>query len=194
MSSINFHTNTSLSKAFQEIFQEIQNNLQTDEKIKAYLAGGMAVHFYTGYRATGDIDIEFSHRLFLPDDLIVEAQLENGDMRPLYIDKNYNSSFALMHPDYQEDSISVSSFDFKNFDIRVLSPVDLIVSKIARMGDNDKEDIRQIMLLGLTSTEEIEQRANEALDYFIGNVNYLKHNIADVLEMSRKCPVKRLSL
>lgn len=193
MSEINFYLNTGLSKAFKQMFQEIEDNLDTDVKIQAYLAGGMAIHFYTGYRATGDIDVEFSHRLSLPDDLIVEAELENGDIRPLYIDKNYNSTFALMHPDYQDDAISVP-FDFKNFEVKVLSPVDMIVSKIARMGANDKEDIRQIILLGLTTTEEIEQRATEALDYFIGNVSHLKHNIAEVLEMSNTYSVKRFSM
>lgn len=193
MSDIAFHLNTGLSQAFVKMFQNIEEDLNTNVKIQAYLAGGMAIHFYTGYRATGDIDIEFSHRLSLPDDFIIEAELENGDIRPLYIDKNYNSTFALMHPDYQEDSIEVP-FDFKNFDIRVLNPADLIVSKIARFAGNDKEDIQQILMLGLTTTEQIEQRAKEALEYFVGNTSYLKHNIEEVLDMSKRCSVKRFSL
>lgn len=191
--TIEFFLNTGLSKAFKRMFQEIENNIESDVKIQAFLAGGMAIHFYTGYRTTADVDVEFSHRLSLPDDFIVSAELEDGSVRPLYIDKNYNSTFALMHPDYQEDSIAVP-FGFKNFDVRVLNPTDLIVSKIARFAGNDKEDVQQILMLGLTTTDGIERRAKEALDYFIGDVSFLKHNIAEVLEMSRTIRPKRFSI
>ena len=190
---ISFFLNTKLSDAFKEMFVRVQDGLDTDIKIKGYLAGGMAVHFYTGYRSTGDVDIEFSHRLALPDDLIVDAHLEDGSVRPIYIDKNYNSTFALIHPDYQEDSIEMP-FDFKNFEIRVLDPTDLVVSKIARLGDNDIEDIRQIIMRGLTDASKIELRANEALDYFIGNVSPLKYNIEQVVEMAQKISTKKLSI
>lgn len=45
----------------------------------------------------------------------------------------------------------------------VLSPVDLAVSKIARFADNDKEDIAALVRLGLTTADEVEQRATSAL-------------------------------
>jgi hypothetical protein len=41
----------------------------------------------------------------------------------------------------------------------VLSPVDLAVSKIARLADNDREDIQALVRLGLTTAQAIEQRA-----------------------------------
>jgi hypothetical protein len=50
---------------------------------------------------------------------------------------------------------------------RVLSPVDLPVSKIARFADNDKEDIAALVRLGLTTADENEHRASSALDGYV---------------------------
>jgi hypothetical protein len=51
----------------------------------------------------------------------------------------------------------------------VLSPVDLAVSKIARLADNDREDIQALVRLGLTTAQAIEQRATSALAGYVGN-------------------------
>ncbi|WP_457833067.1 DUF6036 family nucleotidyltransferase, partial [Staphylococcus aureus] len=92
----------------------------------------------------------------LPNDLMVEVMLEDGTPQVVYLDTNYNSSFALMHEDYLDDAIPID-LGVDQIRVHVLSPVDLAVSKIARFADNDKEDIAALVRLGLTSADAIEQ-------------------------------------
>jgi hypothetical protein len=150
-----------------------------------YLAGGMAVHLYTANRVTTDVDAEFAGRVMLPQDVLVDVVLEDGTPRVIYLDTNYNSTFALMHEDYQEDSIPVD-LGLEQIQVRVLSPTDLAVSKIARLADNDREDIRALVAAGLTSADEIEARAMHALGSYVGGMAMLQVNLRDAVEIARE--------
>lgn len=66
----------------------------------------MAVHLYTAMRVTSDIDGKFRERGLLPNDLMIDVTLENGEQQVLYFDTNYNSTFALMHEDYEQDALA----------------------------------------------------------------------------------------
>ncbi len=56
-----------LRSALGEIIHRISAALpELKEPVRMYLAGGMAVNFFTGYRPTVDVDASFSHRLLLP--------------------------------------------------------------------------------------------------------------------------------
>jgi len=140
------------------------------------IAGGMAIHLYTAARVTTDVDAEFSKRILLPSDLIVETK--NGNM--LYLDPSYNSSFALMHEDYLQDSVSVP-IGTELVHVFVLNPLDLIISKIARYSGPDAQDIADIISRFQIPAEEIKQRAEEALAGYVGNADYLRMNLRDVL-------------
>jgi len=67
--------------AFQQIAGRIAAALHdvpaADLPIKMYVAGGAALHFYTGERVSRDIDAVFSHRIALPEDL--EAAYRDAD-------------------------------------------------------------------------------------------------------------------
>lgn len=180
---IQFHDDTDLANALRTLLQRLEASLRLNQPIKMYLAGGMAAHLYTGGRPTTDVDAEFSRRIFIPEDLMVET--ESGQL--LYIDTNYNSTFALMHEDYQEDAISVP-LGLKMIEVFVLSPVDLVVSKIARFSDHDREDIEALIQNKLVDADAIEARAQAALGGFVGNVRPVEMNLEDVLKMARKSP------
>jgi hypothetical protein len=182
---IEFHTSTALARALREIFQRLEQTMAFDAPIDVYLAGGMAVHLYTGARVTTDIDAEFSRRIVIPADLAVEAHLEDGSSRLVYLDGNYNSTFGLMHEDYTKDAVAVD-LGLSKFSLRVLAPVDLVVSKIARLADNDKEDIAGLACRGLVTPQAIEQRAREAAQYGAAPPSMLEHNIRDALDIARK--------
>ena len=141
----------------------------------------MAVHLYTANRVTTDVDAEFGGRVFIPNDLMVEVTLEDGTQQVVYFDTNYNSTFALMHEDYLDDSIPVD-LGMDQVRVHVLSPVDLAVSKIARFADND--DIAALVRLGLTSADEIEHRATSA--GYVGGQAMLKLKLRDALVLARK--------
>lgn len=180
-----FYTHTALAEGLVELLRQLEERLSLRTPLTVYLAGGMAVHLYTASRVTTDVDAEFAGRVMLPQDLLVEVTLEDGTPQVIYLDTNYNPTFALMHEDYQEDSIPVD-LGLEQIRVRVLSPTDLAVSKIARLADNDREDIRSLVAAGLTSASEIEARATEALGGYVGGVELLRANLRDAVAIARE--------
>ena len=179
-----------LRAAVGKIIHRISESLpDLREPVKMYLAGGVAVNFYTGYRVTDDIDASFSQRIILPNanELVVSYDDENGQHKMVYFDMNYNPTFAIMHPDFEKDAAPVEGNEFKDDKIRlyILSPADLALSKISRFEDNDKEDIAELARRKLISPKELEQRAEKAFSYYIGNQSMLKMNLQDALGIIR---------
>lgn len=180
-----FHTRTALAEGLRKLLKQLETRLELSRPVNAYLAGGMAVHLYTASRVTTDVDAEFGGRIFLPNDLMVEVTLEDGTPQVVYLDTNYNSTFALLHEDYLDDAIPVD-LGVNQIRVHVLSPVDLAVSKIARFAENDREDIAALVRLGLTTAEDIERRASDALDGYIGGLEMLKYNLRDAVALARE--------
>ncbi|MDP2830128.1 MAG: DUF6036 family nucleotidyltransferase [Sulfuricellaceae bacterium] len=187
-----FHTQTVLANGLRILFKQLEERLSLSKPLTVYLAGGMAVHLYTANRVTTDVDAEFSARVIIPNDLMVEVTLEDGSPQVIYLDTNYNSTFALMHEDYQDDAIPVD-LGLEHIHVRVLSPVDLVVSKIARLADNDREDIQALVQLGLTTASEIEQRAKSALAGYVGGQSMLLVNLQDALAIARNAEARGAS-
>ncbi|MDB5907348.1 MAG: hypothetical protein JWP34_1462 [Massilia sp.] len=178
---IEFVTNSDLVAGLQELLNQLEKRTELREPIKMFIAGGMATHLYTQDRVTTDVDAEFSKRILLPRDLVVETKA--GNM--LYLDPTYNSTFALMHERYLDDVIR-TPLGTEHIEVYVLSPVDLIVSKIARYNGPDPQDIESLITRFGITAEEIEKRAEEALVGYVGNVDYLRMNLRDVLDKARK--------
>src|SRR6202044_790204 len=95
--------------AFTELVLRIAAPLRELPKrrlpIKMYVAGGAAMHFYTGERVSNDVDAVFSKRIALPSELEVAYQDPDGAARLLYFDRQYNDTLALMHEDAHDDSV-----------------------------------------------------------------------------------------
>jgi hypothetical protein len=179
------YIHTALAKGLKALLLQLVQKLALNKPLKVYLAGGMAVHLYTASRVTTDVDAEFGSRVAIPSDLLIHVELEDGSSQVVYWDTNYNSSFALMHEDYLIDAIHVQ-FGVEPIELYLLSPLDLVVSKIARFSDNDREDIRSLVQAGLTSADLIEKRAQEALGGFVGNIAFLQLNLRDALALARE--------
>lgn len=153
--------------------------------VQMYLAGGMALNYYCGSRYTEDVDATFSARLLVPSrDLAIDYLRRDGSPSTLYFDANYNDTFALMHPDYRDDSIPWDGIgnEKRLIQLRVLTPVDLAVSKISRSSTQDLEDIRQLASLAVFTTAELMARALEALDYYVGNTIWVRGTIERICE------------
>ena len=127
--------------AFTELIQRIAEPLHELPKrslpIKMYVAGGAAMHFYIGERISNDVDAVFSKLIALPGDLEVTYQDSDGAARLLYFDRQYNDSFALMHEDAHDDSVplTLKEIDASVLEVRLLSALDLAVSKISRFSE-----------------------------------------------------------
>lgn len=180
-----FHTGTPLARGLRDLLAKLADRMGLSNDIKVFIAGGMAVHLYTAARTTTDLDAEFSACVHLPSDIVVEVLNDDGTSQLVYLDSNYNSTLSLMHEDYQIDSIPIN-LNVEHFDVRLLSPVDLAVSKISRLAENDCEDIRSLVSKGLTTADEIEERAHAAMGGYVGSLTTLKQNLNDALKIARQ--------
>lgn len=185
-----FHLDTVLARAMRQLFKKMVDRLALERPLNVYLAGGMAVHLYTGQRVTTDVDAEYGARILVPTDIGVEVDEADGTKRLIYFDANYNATFALMHEDYLDDAIPID-IGVEMIRLHVLSPLDLAVSKIARFAGNDQQDIAALVAMRLTTADAIEQRANEALGGFVGGVAMLKLNIRDAVALARNIEAPR---
>jgi len=144
-----------------------------------FVAGGAALHLYTGARVTTDIDAAFSHRIVLPAKLDASYEDADGAARWLHLDPNYNDTLALMHEDARADALplSLAGIDPKVLDIRLLTPTDLAVSKVARFSDIDRSDIESLARRGLITARAFRRRADEAIGGYVGELTRLRGSI-----------------
>lgn len=181
-------------KAFADIVLRIQSSLagsrgQLEEPVKLYVAGGAAVHAYTGARISADIDATFSRRVLLPETLEVSYRDRDGTVRVLYFDRQYNDTLGLLHENAYADSVAleIDGIDRSLVDLRLLSPTDLAVSKIARLAPNDREDIHSLATAGLLDADKVRHRAEEALAGYIGDTGMVR------IALDKACDIIRAS-
>jgi hypothetical protein len=147
--------------------------------VKMYVAGGAALHFYTGERVSRDVDAVFSQRIALPEDLDIAYVDADGAARLLYFDRQYNDSLSLMHEDAQDDSVALSldGIDAKLLDVRLLSPLDLAVSKLSRFSSQDRSDIVSLARKRLITSSALRERAEQALVAYVGAIERVQGSI-----------------
>ena len=170
--------------AFSGIASRIQATILKAGKkavlpVRMVVAGGAAVLFYTGTRVSLDIDATLSQRILLPEQL--ESAYADGDGAPrvLYFDRQYNDTYALMHENAADDAhpLKLPGIDPAVLDIRLLSPTDLAVSKLARYADHDQDDIAALARHGLIDASGVRKRAEQALIAFVGETRRVKTSI-----------------
>jgi len=155
------------------------------EVVPTVLVGGVAVHVHTATRVSRDLEAIYGRRLLLPPDLVTHYLDGEGRERSLHLDTNYHSSIALLHPDAERDALPLGRVG--RLDVRVLTPVDLAVSKIGRWLGNDEADVRELAVRGLLDPIRLESRSRDALQYFVGNMGRIEANLEDALEVVRTC-------
>jgi hypothetical protein len=166
--------------AFTELVRRIADPLRELPRqslpIRMYVAGGAAMHLYTGERMSNDIDAVFSKRIVLPSDLEVAYQDPDGASRLLYFDRQYNDTFSLMHEDAYDDSVplTLKYIDASVLDVRLLSALDLAVSKVSRFSSLDRGDIIALAKHGLIKSAALRRRAEQAIENYIGNLDALR--------------------
>jgi len=170
-------------EAFVEIARRISKSLKGMPKkalpIQMYVAGGAALHFYTGERVTQDVDATFSKRIALPDKLDVSYREADGAAQLLYLDRQYSDTLALIHKDAYRDSepLALPGLQPEILDVRLLTPTDLAVSKIGRLTSQDRDDIAALGRRGLVRSAPLRARAEQAVRNFVGDTVRLRGNI-----------------
>jgi hypothetical protein len=146
----------------------------------ACVAGGAALHFYTGIRVSKDIDAKLMARVLLdPSDLQVAYRDADGHARLLYFDTQYNDSFALLHQNAYDEALSIAlqGVDARRLTVKLLTPLDLAVSKLSRFSNQDQLDIRALARERLIDAKQLRRRAEEALPDDVGNLERIKTSI-----------------
>ncbi len=170
--------------ALREILHRIATSLGGSPPralpVRMYLAGGAALHLYTGERVSRDIDATFSHRIALPENLEVAYRDADGAARLLYFDRQYNDTLGLLHEDAYEDSVplALEGIDSTALQVRVLSALDLAVSKLGRFSGQDQEDIATLARHKLISSAALRRRADDALRSYVGDTTRIRGAIA----------------
>ena len=190
--------------AFTELIQRIASPLSVLAKrslpIRMYVAGGAAMHFYTGKCVSNDVDAVLSKRVALPSDLEVTYQDPDGAPRLLYFDRQYNGNFALMHDDAHDDSVPLilKGIDPSVLDVRLFSALDLAVGKISRFSSQDRDDITALSKHGLIKSAALRRRSEQAMENYVGKLDTLKGAIdlacrivEDAEQRNRLCPPSR---
>lgn len=171
---------TRADPAYVEAFRTLALRVARSAKATAqmpitiFLAGGSAMHFYTGARMTDDIDAVFDRKILVPADATVIYRDAQGKARSVYFDMNYNESYALLHEDAHDDAWRLLLKGMEGVRVFVLQPVDLAISKLARFSEIDRGDILQLATDGLITANALRQRAEEALPGYVGNLVPLK--------------------
>jgi hypothetical protein len=179
-------------EAFKTLVQRLMRSAKVDpnEPISLYVAGGAAMHFYTGARMTDDVDAVFDKKLLVPTDLTVIYRDSDGKPRSVFFDVNYNESFALLHEDAHQDAARLQLAGIEGARIFVLQPVDLAVSKLARFAEIDRNDILRLAEDGLVTAKDLRKRAEAALPAYVGNPDPVRTSLdlacRDIEAMGRR--------
>lgn len=169
--------------AFRQILSRIAKGLPAPatgaDPLRMYIAGGAAQFIHTGARVSEDIDAAFSRRLIPPSNLEVAYVAPDGTPQTLYLDRQYNEAFGLVHEDAHEDAIplQVEGIDPAVLDVRVFSPTDLAVSKLGRYEEVDRADIAALAHAGLIEADGVRKRAEEALAGYVGDTKRVRASI-----------------
>ena len=172
--------------AYLEAFTEIMRRLQAAfgetraGPIVVCVAGGAALHLYTGARVSKDIDAKVMARFIPPENLEVSYRDADGHARLLYFDTQYNDTYGLLHEQAYDDALPIrlEGIDPGKLEVRLLTPLDLAVSKLSRYEGHDQEDISALAKAGLIDAASLRDRAEEALPSYAGDVARVKNSIA----------------
>lgn len=152
--------------------------------VRCHIVEGCAVHLYTGYRASEDLDALFRPGVVLAETPVVTYTDEGGKPAAIVLDRNYTDVLAVMHPDWVEDCWEWERFG--RVEAVVISPVDLAVSKVARFADSDRLAIVHLAGAGLLEAGVFEGRVREAMEYYVGDTRFVRYNVAEAAEVIRE--------
>lgn len=163
--------------------------------INAYISGGSAMSFYNPTRATLGLDMEVqskNKKVLIPSLELTHSDIILPNMQKLYIDSIVHPQFYIMSKDYIRNSISIDIFKYEKDNIviikpHIISPLDLILSKLTRWSANDQNDVYSLIenhfVVKEQLKDEIELALASATIGYIDNANMLKFNINECLNM-----------
>lgn len=161
--------NTRLLDFLDEIDKEL------NRKIVVVAVGGTAMTLVNAKPST--IDVDFT----IPGEYYDEFERAKKVVQPGFrVDIFYDGAVfvTILPDDYLEKSKPIAT-KLKNIDLRALDPVDIIITKIARLDERDEQDIESCITKFKITRKQIEQRAKDM--NYAGNDEVFKDNLKTVL-------------
>ncbi|MFH1619259.1 MAG: DUF6036 family nucleotidyltransferase [bacterium] len=185
----------SKGQEFLNFFLDIDDRLGKETlagKIALYIFGGAAaVIAYGSRRGTLDIDAYIEDRAIKSKFLSWGGQgseLENK--HGLYLHSANTELMLIESPDWKDRSIEILRGKLKHFRIMALGKEDLILSKLNRYNDRDREDIQFIMGKYNIDSKKLIAYYKSARQYFAGNLGTLDTTFNIVLKEYFGLPVR----
>lgn len=171
-------------KAVKDIIECIGDfHSQTlDSPLQIILAGDAAMHIHTGRDPLDDVEMIYSHALYVPPDLGASYLSYDNEPAYVYFDSGFNTAHLLLSPGYECRALAFEMMEHRIIDVSVLSPMDLAVTKIGRFNFRDRIDLKRLIEDRLvTGAEELEQLTIAAIKHIFGHEAKLKANLDEVL-------------
>ncbi len=164
-----------LRKFLQHVDASLPGNLSI------YIYGSAAVALYLAddsenyeYGYTRDIDVGAMEPERVAD-LAVDSEIVDP---PIHL-QLYDVTRWMVHPDWKVATIDLSYLvETTRLEVRVLHPVDLIITKLERAGDQDLEDGQLLRHRYIDDVEFVRRRTREAAGFYplnpriVGQVEY----------------------
>lgn len=163
--------------------------------INVYISGGSAMSFYNSTRETLGLDMEVkfqNKKVLIPSLELNHTDIILPNMQKLYIDSIFHPQFYIMSKNYISNSIPIDIFKYEKNNIviikpYIISPLDLILSKLTRWTPNDQNDVYLLIenhfVIKEQLKDEIELALASAIIGYIDNTNRLNNNINECLDM-----------
>jgi len=90
--------------------------------------------------------------------------------------------FSEQLPDDYIEKANRIDVNLKNIDLRTLSLIDIIITKVARYNERDEEDIATVAKTDKVKKEELENRFNQVKETFVGREEEYVYHFNLVLE------------
>lgn len=150
MNSKHLYLNTALSLQVAEPFLQLEEKVDLTRPVHACIAGELAVNIYTGDKLATSIDVSYSERMMIPENLASSIKGIDGRDSMLRFNIYYNQMFTVARMHAFRDAISVD-FGLKMIQLTALTPVDLAISKVGRLSEVDPEDACSLARAGLVT-------------------------------------------
>jgi hypothetical protein len=172
---------------FAGFFRALDKKLSSQEaigKMVLYLFGGAAaVMAYGAKRGTLDIDATSDENDRLRQLLAWGGR--GSELEKLYGYYLHAANTELMlieAPDWKTRSVEIMKGKFRHIRIMALSREDLILSKLSRYNDRDRQDIQHLLAAGKTSRKKLIKLYLSARKYYAGNLRTLDQTFSIVLK------------
>jgi hypothetical protein len=163
------------NKRLLEFLEEVDKILY--QKITLIAVGGTAMTLLKLKQSTIDIDFDLSRNEAKAFREALET-LKPGFKIDIFED---GLIFTQQLPaDYQKNAISIKKAKFKNIQLSALHPLDIVVTKIGRLNERDKEDIKACIRKFKPTKKQVQKRAGQI--QYVGHESVYHANLQYVLK------------